>query len=30
MNNHWQGQAAGTARQLKMLMEERGNGQGAS
>ena len=22
MNNHWQGQAVGTARQLKMLMEE--------
>ena len=21
MNNHWQGQAAGTARQLKLLME---------
>jgi uncharacterized protein YecE (DUF72 family) len=21
MNNHWQGQAVGTARQLKMLME---------
>jgi uncharacterized protein YecE (DUF72 family) len=21
MNNHWQGQAAGTARQLRMLME---------
>ena len=26
MNNHWQGQAVGTARQLKMLMEEVGNG----
>jgi uncharacterized protein YecE (DUF72 family) len=25
MNNHWQGQAVGTARQLKMLMEETGN-----
>jgi uncharacterized protein YecE (DUF72 family) len=25
MNNHWQGQAVGTARQLKMLMEEREN-----
>jgi uncharacterized protein YecE (DUF72 family) len=22
MNNHWQGQAVGTARQLRMLMEE--------
>jgi uncharacterized protein YecE (DUF72 family) len=22
MNNHWQAQAAGTARQLRMLMEE--------
>jgi hypothetical protein len=21
MNNHWQGQAVGTARQLRMLME---------
>jgi hypothetical protein len=26
MNNHWQGQAVGTARQLKMLMEGTGNG----
>ena len=25
MNNHWQGQAAGTARQLKMLMEGHGD-----
>jgi uncharacterized protein YecE (DUF72 family) len=24
MNNHWQGQAAGTARQLRMLMEREG------
>jgi uncharacterized protein YecE (DUF72 family) len=25
MNNHWQGQAAGTARQLRMLMEGDGD-----
>jgi uncharacterized protein YecE (DUF72 family) len=26
MNNHWQGQAVGTARQLRMLMEEANTG----
>jgi uncharacterized protein YecE (DUF72 family) len=25
MNNHWQGQAVGTARQLRMLMEGEGD-----
>ncbi|HDQ71198.1 MAG TPA: DUF72 domain-containing protein [Chloroflexi bacterium] len=30
MNNHWQGQAVGAARQLKKLMEEKSNGKNST